>query len=982
METQRKSKKKPGRAPAGRRMKIAESVQPESRRGAFLPTLEMITDNMSDMIRVTDLQGVNLYASPSHERILGYKPEERVGKLAFDILHPDDMDRIVYLFADSLVSQKPVRTEYRVRHAEGYYVWLDTVGDLLRDGRGEAVAVILSSRDITDRKRAEEARRETEERYRDLVERASDIVFRTDNTGHFTFVNQAALRITGYEQKEMIGAHYLIFIRPDIRDEASRFFGRQFVKRIPNTYYEYPMIAKDGRDIWIGENTQLVVQDGEVVAFQSVARDITDRKKMEMALRESENRFYSLFQQMNSGIAVYEAVENGTDFIFRDFNRAAERMDGIGKEALLGKRMTEVFPGVQDFGLLSVFQRVCHTGRPEDHDITFYRDTRITGWRKNHVYKLPSGEIVAIYEDVTEQKQAEEMLRESETKLQAIFDTVGTGILIIDQDSQIILEANRTAMEIIGWPKERIVGRICHALVCTADKGKCPIKDLGQSIDESERKLLCADGQMKDILKTVHPMTLQGRNCYVESFIDISERKRIEAALQQQEIKMSSIFRAAPVGIGMVIERVIQEVNDMLCSMTGYSRRELLGQNARMLYPNQEDYDYVGKEKYRQISEKNTGMVETRWRKKDGTVIDIILSSTQIDPDHPEKGVTFAVLDITDRKRTEEALKDSEHKYRLVVENAGESILIAQDGMLKYANPITSDILGYSIEELISKPFIEFIHPDDRQKMRAAHIGRMKGEEPQPVRQFKVICKDGSVRWADSSAVPIEWMEKPATLNFMTDITKRKKAEEELDKSFARLRDTLEATVRAIAVTVETRDPYTAGHQRRVADLSRAIAKEMGLTADQIEGVHMAGLIHDLGKIAVPTEILSKPARLTELEFELIKTHALAGHEILKDIGFPWPIARMILEHHERMDGSGYPGGLAGDCLLLESRILSVADVVESMASHRPYRPAIGFESALHEIEKNRGILYDDAVVDACLRLIREKRFHFQETPS
>ena len=961
---------------------MAEPEPPESNRDKFQPTLDMITNNMSDMIRVTDMQGVILYASPSHERILGYKPEDRVDKSGFDLLHPDDAERIAGVFFEGLDHKKPIKVEYRVRHAEGHYVWLETVGDLLRDDRGEALAVIMSSRDITDRKREEEIRRETEERYRELVEHANDIVFQTDNAGYFTFVNPAALRVTGYEEKEMIGKHYLTFIRPDTRSEAMRFFGRQFVKRIPNTYYEYPIMTKDGREIWLGENTQLIVRDAEVVAFQSVARDISDRKNMEKALRESEDRFYNLFQQMNGGVAIYEAVDGGKDFIFRDFNQAAERMERIGKEELLGSRVTEVFPGVRDHGLLDVFRRVWRTGHPEDHDISLYRDNRISGWRKNHVYKLPSGEIVAIYEDVTEQKQAEEMLRESEAKLKAIFDTVRTGILIIDQGAQIILEVNQTAMEMIGLPKERIIGQVCHSLVCPTDVGKCPIKDLGQSVDHSERKLLCADGHSKDILKTVYPITLKGRDCYIESFIDISERKRAEEELQKHEIKMSSIFRATPVGIGMVIDRVIREVNETFCSMTGYSRRELLGQDARMVYPTQEDYDYVGREKYRQIREKNTGIVETRWKKKDGTVIDVLLSSTQIDPDDPAKGVTFAALDITDRKRTEEALKDSEHKYRLVVENAAEAILIAQDGMLQYANPITSGLLGYSVEELASKPFIEFIHPEDRQELQAAHIRRMKGEEPRPVKQFRVICKDGSIRWADSNAVLIQWMEKPATLNFMTDITERKKAEEELDKSFARLRDTLEATVRAIAVTVETRDPYTAGHQRRVADLSRAIAKEMGLTADQIEGVHMAGLIHDLGKIAVPTEILSKPARLTELEFELIKTHALAGHEILKDIGFPWPIARMIMEHHERMDGSGYPGGLAGDCLLLESRILSVADVVESMASHRPYRPAIGFESALHEIEKNRGILYDDAVVDACLRLIREKRFHFQETPS
>ncbi|OQB98598.1 MAG: Cyclic di-GMP phosphodiesterase response regulator RpfG [Spirochaetes bacterium ADurb.Bin110] len=181
-------------------------------------------------------------------------------------------------------------------------------------------------------------------------------------------------------------------------------------------------------------------------------------------------------------------------------------------------------------------------------------------------------------------------------------------------------------------------------------------------------------------------------------------------------------------------------------------------------------------------------------------------------------------------------------------------------------------------------------------------------------------------------------------------------------------------------MTVETRDPYTAGHQRGVADLSRAIAMELKLTSDRIDGIQMAAIIHDLGKISVPAEILTKPNKLTEMEFELIKTHPQSGYDILKDIDFPWPIARMILEHHERMDGSGYPRNLRGDDILLESRILAVADVVESMASHRPYRPALGLNAALEEIEKNRGTIYDADAVDACLRLIREKRFQFRKT--
>jgi len=203
--------------------------------------------------------------------------------------------------------------------------------------------------------------------------------------------------------------------------------------------------------------------------------------------------------------------------------------------------------------------------------------------------------------------------------------------------------------------------------------------------------------------------------------------------------------------------------------------------------------------------------------------------------------------------------------------------------------------------------------------------------------------------------------------------------EKERLESVNRLRKSLEATIHAMAVTVETRDPYTAGHQRRVADLARTIATEMGLSGNAKDGIRTAAMIHDLGKISVPSEILTKPAKLTDLEFSLIKTHAWSGYDIIKDIDFPWPVARMILEHHERIDGSGYPNGLKGEQLLLESRILAVADVVESMASHRPYRPGLGIEKALEDIEKNRGILYDAEAVDACLDLFRTKSYAFPD---
>ena len=189
------------------------------------------------------------------------------------------------------------------------------------------------------------------------------------------------------------------------------------------------------------------------------------------------------------------------------------------------------------------------------------------------------------------------------------------------------------------------------------------------------------------------------------------------------------------------------------------------------------------------------------------------------------------------------------------------------------------------------------------------------------------------------------------------------------EQNFEGLLKVFNGTVEAIAALYEKRDPYTAGHQRRVAQLACAIARKMGLPEEQIYGIHITGIVHDIGKIAVPGDILSKPGRLSFEEFNIVKTHPQVAYEVLRNLEFPWPVAETILQHHERLDGSGYPNGISGENIILEARILCVADVIESMVSHRPYRPALGKEEALNEILKNKGILYDPAVADACLRL-------------
>jgi putative nucleotidyltransferase with HDIG domain len=208
-------------------------------------------------------------------------------------------------------------------------------------------------------------------------------------------------------------------------------------------------------------------------------------------------------------------------------------------------------------------------------------------------------------------------------------------------------------------------------------------------------------------------------------------------------------------------------------------------------------------------------------------------------------------------------------------------------------------------------------------------------------------------------------------------VLRERRIHTELRKSLKKMEVVLDGVIHSLSLTVEARDPYTSGHQRRVSALAVSIAECMELPEHQIAGIRMAGLIHDLGKIAIPAEILSKPGRLSEIEFSLIKNHPEVGFDILKHIDFQMPIAEIIYQHHERLDGSGYPRGLKGNDIFLESRIITVADVVEAMSSHRPYRPALGMEMVIEEITKNRNLVYDPAVANACLKIIEETGLNF-----
>lgn len=330
---------------------------------------------------------------------------------------------------------------------------------------------------------------------------------------------------------------------------------------------------------------------------------------------------------------------------------------------------------------------------------------------------------------------------------------------------------------------------------------------------------------------------------------------------------------------------------------------------------------------------------------------------------------------------------DSEERYRLITERAADAMWTVDMNMRPtYISPSITPLLGYSAQEAMAKPMEKIFAPasfklaKELLEEEAGRDSRGRGDLARSrTLELELIHKNGSL-------VPVEVkytflrdvQARPAeVLAIARDISERKQAQEEAKQSIEKLVRAMEHAIQAMTIVVEMRDPHTAGHQQRAAQLACAIARELGLSEDQISGLRLAGLIHDIGKVRIPAEILMNPDGLSEPECMMIQAHPRLGYEILRTIDFPWPVAKIVLQHHERLDGSGYPSGLSGEDIIIEARILAVADVVDAMASHRPYRPALGVKKALDEISENRGVLYDSQVVDACLMLFRDKKFEF-----
>ena len=811
--------------------------------------------------------------------------------------------------------------------------------------------------DITQLKVAKESLKKSEEHFRALVEKSGIAISIDDEEGNLIYCNSRYADIFGYSMEEVRGQPISAIVHSDDVERVMPYHtGRLHGKDVPSRY-EFRGIRKDGSVIYLEVDVSVLREGERLIGTRSYMWDITERKRAQEKIKDlakfpSENPF-PVLRLDKDGVILY----------------ANEASDG-----LLQHWGCAVGSYAPTFWLDLVAEALSSQSR-RTIEIKFGEQT----YSFEVVPILDAGYVNLYGSKITERKRAEEALKESAAKLQAVFNTVGTGIIIIDRDTQIIIEANQTAMEMTGLPKKRIIGQICHSLVCPAQAGKCPIKDLGQSVDNSERKLIHADGHLKDILKTVYPITIKGKDCYVESFIDITERKRAEEELRESEEKYRTLVETSAEAIFIAQDGMLKFVNRMASEMTGYSMQELLSSPfLEFIHP--DDRDMVGERYLRRLAgDVSQPRYAFRLVSRDGSIKWVEIDAVRVDWEGKPATLNF-LSDITKRKQGEEELRRAEDNFRRSLDDSPLGIrIVSAKGETLYANRAILDLYGYDdIEELRSTPTIKRYTAASYTEFQSRRKKRMNGEDSPSKYEINIIRKTGEIRCLQVSRKETVWDGQKQFQAIYQDITEQKKIQERLGETLGSLRSALGGIIQVLSVTIEKRDPYTAGHQKRVADLSRAIGQQMGLSAERVEGLRIAATIHDIGKVSIPAEILSKPTRLTEIEYEMIKSHSQVGYDILRDIDFSWPLAEMVLQHHERMNGSGYPRGLKGEDILLEARILAVSDVVEAMASHRPYRPALGIAAALEEIEKNREILYDPDVASACQTLFREKSFEFK----
>ncbi len=982
-------------------------------------------DNSKEGILIAQNEKIN-FANPALVEMLGYPIDIIKNKPFTFFIHPEDSKKVLDRHLKRLRGED-VETNYdfRIITGDGTEKWLRIKSQIISwDGLPSSLSFI---EDITERKKAEEALRENEDRFRRISEVSSDIAYscsaEEDGTFSLEWMTGATKQITGYSLDEIMAQECWRFL---VIDDDIATFEKNVTGLTPGSHgsCELRIRHKNGSIIYVNSLAECVLDQkipGRLLLYGGLV-DITERKQTEALLKTRMNLMeYSLTHSLGELLQkTLDEICAFTGSLIGFYHFVEPDQKTLSLQAWSTKTVEE-FCKAEGYGMhynidqAGVWVDCLREGRPVIHNdyaslphrkglpeghAAVIRELAVPISRKGlfvavlgvgnkpQDYTEKDIEIVSYLADVAweiaERKKVEDALRESEYNMRKSQEAARFGSYNLDVKkgtwiSSTVLDDifgidDSYPKNVEGWgnllhpdDKEEMLSYLSDHVVRQHNLFEKEYRII--RINDKQVRWVFGQGELtidKDGVVTNMIGTIQ----------DINNRKLAEQALEESEEKYRLIFEHSPLGLLYFDQNgIILACNEKFVNITGTSREVLIGLNMLNL-PDKGIVSAV-----RQALSGSAGFYDDMY---DTVIVPKITPIRALfTPMNSEGGIVQGgvgiIEDVTEQKKAQETLRQSEEKYRSLIENAQEGVYqTSPDGKFMTVNNGFARILGYNSAQEILEAVTDisnqlYVYPQDRGRL--LKIVKKYGSVTNFETQF--YRKDGSRLWVSlsSNAALDDQKQVLYYQGMVQDISEKKQIEVERAENVKTLRKSLGATISAMAVMVETRDPYTAGHQRRVADLARAIATEMKLPSDQIDGVRMAGMLHDVGKISIPSEILTKPTQLTVLEFNLIKTHPVSGYEILKDIEFPWPIARIVLEHHERVNASGYPHGLKENEILLESKIMAVADVMEAISSHRPYRPAHGIEAGLQEIEKNKGILYDVDVANACLRLFREKSY-------
>ncbi len=767
-----------------------------------------IVQQSSDLITLLDPQGKITYISPQGERVLGYRPEDLVGHDPMAYVHADDVPHLRAALDQVVHRTNPgIPTEFRFRHAQGHWIELEALGTNLLDHPGIR-GLLVTCRDVTERNRAQEALRAKTEELNQFFTVALDLLCIADTGGHFRRLNPQWEKVLGYSLAELEGQSFLDLVHPEDRSATLAAVGRLAEqKAVMNFVNRYR--CKDGSYRWIEWRSY---PSGNLI--YSAARDITERRQTEAAL-ERERSFAN---------AVLDSVP-GLLYLYDDqgrlirWNKQHETLTGYSAGELAQMTLLDWYRGEPEEAarIAAAVQRIPREGHAhEEAKLVTKSGERIPFFFNAVNLRIEERDyFVGIGIDLRERQQAEKALRESEQRLrlalagtnQGLYDlNLQTGKSIVSPEYLSMLGYGADEVEASAdWWREQV--HPDDLAMATRTLLEC--KQGQRSEYRMEYRLKSKSGDWKWVLSLGHVVECDSAGHptrMLGTHTDITERKRAERALQESEAKLSSILRAAPTGIGVVSNRVFKAVNDHLCAMTGYSREELLEQNSRMLYPSDEDYEFVGREKYRQIKESGTGTVETRWQRKDGSLIDVLMSSTPIDEADWSVGVTFTAVDITERKRAAEELAASRQMLRAVLDTIPTRVFWKDRNSVylgcnqAFARDHGVDgpeaLIGKSDHDTMTAELAEAYRADDQQVMTTGH-SKLGYEEPQ-------IRLDGSRGWLLTNKVPLRDAhgQVVGVLGTYEDITERKRIEAALRESEERFRQMFENS-RAMMLLIE-----------------------------------------------------------------------------------------------------------------------------------------------------------------------------------